>query len=363
MKISKKFKQLTEFTYPHGTEGGLIKYLPNGYKEDGLGNYYLQIGDKPSTMFTCHLDTACSYSKKVNHIRDGNFIKTDETTILGADDKAGMTVMLYMIDKGITGLYYFFIGEEAGCVGSGRLSSKWSEYDFSNYIKKVVSFDRRGTDSVITKQLFRNCCSIEFAKELSNQLNLANSEFKFSPDPTGIYTDSVKFMDLVPECTNISVGYYNEHFTNEKQDIVFLRKLCDAVCRVNWEDLPIQRNHLISDNSDEYTDDYDYDDGEYIYDDDYDFDDWREENYSFFKINGKIEKLHILKSHINKEKTLIYNWLVNSNIYPGLISIRWNGNSLYVESDMLEYVGDRIDIIDLVPDLGTVPMSVLKKLD
>lgn len=63
MRISRKFKQLTRFTYPHGTENGLIKYLPTGYKEDGLGNYYLQIGES-STMFTCHLDTACSSQKK-----------------------------------------------------------------------------------------------------------------------------------------------------------------------------------------------------------------------------------------------------------------------------------------------------------
>jgi hypothetical protein len=352
MRISRKFKQLTRFTYPHGTENGLLKYLPNGYKEDGLGNYYLQIGDNPSTMFTCHLDTACSYSKKVNHIEEGNFIKTDGTTILGADDKAGMTVILYMIEKQIPGLYYFFIGEEVGCIGSGRLSSKWSEYEFSNYIKKVVSFDRRGTDSVITEQMFGVCCSDKFAIELSSQLNLANKDFNFSPDPTGIYTDSAKFMDLVSECTNISVGYYNEHSVNEKQDINFLRKLCDAVCKVDWESLPVERDPMDISN---WNDD--------DFDDDFDDDSWSEENYSYFRVDNVVEKLHISNSYISEEKSLIYNWLESSNIYPGFRSILWNGNSLYVETDRLEYVGDRVDIIDLLPDLGSVPSSVLKKLD
>ncbi len=184
MRISRKFKQLTSFTYPYGTENELLKYLPTGYKSDGLGNYYIEIGERPTTMFTCHLDTACSYSKRVKHIHEGDFIKTDGTTILGADDKAGMTVILYMIENKVPGLYYFFIGEEVGCVGSTRLADNWTKYEFSNYINKVVSFDRRGTNSVITEQLFGVCCSDEFAQELSNRLNLANSEFKFSPDPT-----------------------------------------------------------------------------------------------------------------------------------------------------------------------------------
>jgi hypothetical protein len=351
MRVVRKFKQLTKFTYPYGTESALLKYLPSGYKEDGLGNFYIEIGDKPSTMFTCHLDTACSYHRRVNHHHEGNFIKTNGTTILGADDKAGMTVMLYMIEKKVPGLYYFFIGEEVGCVGSGRLSDKWYDYDFSNYITKVVSFDRRGTDSVITEQMFGVCCSDEFAFELSNQLNLANSEFNFSPDPTGIYTDSAKFMDLVPECTNISVGYYNEHSNNEKQDLDFLRKLCKAVCLVDWESLPIFRDPMIDD---EY---YDLDDF-----DNFD-DDWCDNNFSYFKNGNKVEKFYISNSQIEKEKKIIENWLLNSNLYNSFNSIIWNGNSLYVEKQGLEFIGNRTDLVDVLPDLGSVSLSSLKKSD
>ena len=168
MRITKKFLQLTRFTYPHGTELGLLKNLPNGYQEDGHGNYYLLIGEKPSTMFTCHLDTADRTQTRVNHVFDGNMIRTDGTSILGADDKAGMTVISYMISKGIPGLYYFFIGEERGCVGSSRLSKVWNSRPESSYITKCISFDRRGTDSVITEQLYGVCCSLEFAKDLSD---------------------------------------------------------------------------------------------------------------------------------------------------------------------------------------------------
>jgi hypothetical protein len=52
-----------------------------------------------------------------------------------------MVVLLYMIEKKVPGLYYFFLGEEVGCVGSNNLAQNfnWPQ------ITKVVSFDRRGT--------------------------------------------------------------------------------------------------------------------------------------------------------------------------------------------------------------------------
>ena len=96
MRITKKFLALTRLTYPHGKERGLLQQLPEGYQEDGMGNYYIQIGDT-NTMFTCHLDTADRVQTSVKHVFDGTIIRTDGSSILGADDKAGMTVMLYMI--------------------------------------------------------------------------------------------------------------------------------------------------------------------------------------------------------------------------------------------------------------------------
>lgn len=239
MDIQKKFLQLTSKTYPHGTEDGLLNFLPENYKEDGYGNYYFEIGYNPSTMFTCHLDTADRKQEKVKHVIDENIIRTDGSSILGADDKAGMTVILYMIENQVPGLYYFFVGEERGCVGSSKLAGHWNQTDFSKYITKCVSFDRRGTNSVITDQLYGVCCSDQFATELSKRLNDVELNFSYRPDPTGIYTDSAQFTGLISECTNISVGYYNEHSLSEKQDIEHLKKLCKAVCKIDWETLPI----------------------------------------------------------------------------------------------------------------------------
>jgi hypothetical protein len=352
MRIIRKFKQLTSRTYPYGTETGLIKYLPDGYKEDQFGNYYLQIGESPTTMFVCHLDTACSYEKKVKHIHDGNFIKTDGNTILGADDKAGMVVILYMIENKIPGLYYFFLGEEVGCIGSGKLASVWKETEFSKHISKVVSFDRRGTDSIITEQMFGRSCSDEFALSLSKELNNTGLGFNFSPDPTGIYTDSAKFMSLVPECTNISVGYYSEHTNSEKQDIDFLTKLCKGVCLVDWENLPIKR---------EPTSEFEYG----FWDDEEDEfirnSDWSRDNYSYFRIENDIKKMYICKKRIEQEKSFIYKWLFNSGLYNSFKAIIWNGNSLFIENDTIEFIGERMELVEHVPQLAKVPISMIKE--
>jgi hypothetical protein len=266
MDIKNKFIELTSQTYPHGTEYDLKPLLPQNLQTDDWGNLYLQIGETPSTMFTCHLDTASYTEVSVKHIIKGDLITTDGTSILGADDKAGVVILLFMMEKLIPGLYYFFLGEERGCIGSRQLASQYTTSPISN-IKKVVSFDRRGTDSVITHQLSGRCCSDEFAEDLSFKLNSVGSrfdyDFSYKPDPTGIYTDSAQFVKIFPECTNISVGYQNEHTNSESQDIKHLEKLCNVVVNIDWENLIVKRDPTKNDwySYESYKDDYDYDSG------------------------------------------------------------------------------------------------------
>ena len=347
MRIRRKFLQLTRHTVPYGNELKVRKYLPKGYKKDEHGNYYITVGENFTTMFTCHMDTACSYNRMVNHVQVGQYIGTDGKTILGADDKAGMVVLLYMIEKQIPGLYYFFIGEEVGCIGSTALSSNFLWPD----IMKVVSFDRRGTTSVITEQMFGKCCSDEFATSLSNALNSTGLGLEFEPDNTGILTDSAQFVELVPECTNISVGYYDEHTTRECQDIHFLAKLCRAVTMIDWESLPIVRD--VSDNG--------YDDSDF--EDSFDFDpnDYHED-YSTNIIEGGIsKKMYISKSWINEERKILMEMLKSNGYNPR--TIIWDGNSCWVEEGDMDYklIGSRTEISEIVDSFGTIPYSELRE--
>lgn len=230
---------------------------------DKFGNYFFKIGNS-RTVFASHFDTACKEYQKVTHVVENNIVKTDGKTILGADDKAGVTLMLWLIKNNVPGLYYFFIGEEVGCIGSSKASilPTFQEYD------RIISFDRRGTESVITHQSYTRTCSDEFATALSKQLN-QYGDLKYDIDDTGVYTDSAEFTSVIPECTNISVGYYNEHTTRESQDLNHLVKLALSIVDVNWERLPTVRDV----NSKEYKDvwsNLDWDgDGKYKLIDDY----------------------------------------------------------------------------------------------
>lgn len=238
------FLSMVTKTYPHGHEEEVLQFLPK-LNKDKHGNYYTIIGDdKPTTMFTSHLDTA-DREQKVTSLyskEDSNgdeIIYTDGSTILGADDKSGVTVMLYMIDREVQGLYYFFVGEERGGIGSNKVSADYDSIEYLKDIKRCVSFDRRKTISVITQQLGRVCCSNKFGTALCKEYG--KSGINFSLDPTGIYTDSASFIDDISECTNISVGYENEHTGRELQNMTFLTKLCEASAKVDWNSLPTAR--------------------------------------------------------------------------------------------------------------------------
>jgi hypothetical protein len=239
--IKEIFLRLTSKTVPFGEEDRFVDdvmplIFPKDIEKDEHGNYFYKIGDS-RTIFASHLDTVSKRYEQVTHVIDGDIIRTDGKTTLGADDKAGVTVMLYMIENQIPGLYYFFIGEEVGCIGSG-LAAQYG--DFKGKYDRIISFDRRNTGSVITHQSSGRCCSNEFADALCNEFNEAGMSYK--KDSGGVYTDSAEFVDIVPECTNISVGYYKEHTVDEHQDIDHLSKLAVACTKVNWEDLPVERD-------------------------------------------------------------------------------------------------------------------------
>ncbi len=236
-EVMRIFTKSTERTYPapYDKDFPIGEYI-EGLEKDEYGNYVLRIGDS-KTAFTCHLDTADSTPKKVYHVIKDNKVYTDGSSILGADDKAGFTIMYFMIKNKVPGIYLFFLEEEVGMKGSEYfVKNEISKYD----IQRVISFDRRDYGSVITYQLGSRCCSDKFADELSRQLEFG--KLTFFKDSGGIYTDSYKFIEYVPECTNISVGYFNAHTCGEYQDIEYLTFICNRVLSVDWENLPSERN-------------------------------------------------------------------------------------------------------------------------
>lgn len=210
--------------------------------QDEYGNVFILVGDteQSDVAFTCHTDTVARRDSKPPRVKmtpSGILYVSNphEADCLGADDAAGIYLMLEMLEHGVHGRYCFFRDEEVGCEGSG-----WSATDTTGFwtgVKAMISFDRRG-DGVITSQRFRECCSQEFALELAHRLGRAPAQLQ-----AGIYTDSAEFMQIIPECTNIGVGYQHEHTPDETLDTNILSDLLEHVLKPEtFANLPIVRD-------------------------------------------------------------------------------------------------------------------------
>ena len=148
-------------------------------------------------------------------------------------------MLMHLLYAHVPGYYIFTQGEERGGIGAKFLADHSPE--LLSQFDRAIAFDRRGIDSVITHQGWGRCCSDEFASALSGEL-CADGVFMYLGDDTGVYTDTAEFTDIIPECTNISVGYNNEHSDRETLDIHHFTALAAAVVKIKWDALPTERD-------------------------------------------------------------------------------------------------------------------------
>lgn len=232
------------------TEASFVAWLCNRLPVtliDGAGNIHVDLRQGPMhrTMFTAHTDTV-HRGGGVNAIRldttepERTIWRADNGSCLGADDGAGVALMVHMIERGVPGLYVFFRDEESGGVGSRWLADEMP--DALKGVDRCVSLDRAGYGDVITHQAGARCCSDAFAEALSLALTTEDMSMCFLPDSSGVFTDSDNLTFIVAECTNLSVGYFAQHGDGEWQDVTFLKALGTALVNVAWDELPVARD-------------------------------------------------------------------------------------------------------------------------
>jgi hypothetical protein len=204
---------------------------------DRHGNYIKIIGDKPRIAFMSHHDTVHTNEGMQTPYICEDFVYIDQDC-LGADCTTGIYIMLSMIELGIEGVYVVHAAEEVGCVGSSAIVR--DEPLWLDWVDIAISFDRFGTTSIITHQMGERTCSDAFARSLSNELCMFHV-----PDTKGSYTDSNEYRGVISECTNLSVGYYNQHSAKECQDLQYLDDLIDALGQVDWSKLVVDREPRI----------------------------------------------------------------------------------------------------------------------
>lgn len=198
-------------------------------RRDGFGNRILAIGDAPTVLWSCHVDTVHAKGGRQNVQWDGDTLrlaKGKPGQSLGADDGAGLWLMLEMIDAQRPGLYVFHQGEEVGCLGSKWIARNTPE--LLDGIGAAIALDRAGTRDVITHQMGRRICSEAYGQALADALN-KGSGLAFETCDGGVFTDTEVYGDLVSECVNVSVGYQGQHGPRESLDVAFLLVLRDAL--------------------------------------------------------------------------------------------------------------------------------------
>ena len=210
-------------------------------KPDKHGNYIHIIGDHPDIMFTAHTDTVHKVGGLQEVVIENSFATSANSNCLGADCTTGLWILLGMIEAGVEGVYVAHAAEEIGGIGSSSLVI--DKPDWLNYIDICISMDRYGTNSIITHQSYMRTASDVFANSLSAILGMRSMQ----PDTNGLYTDSFEYAEVVAECTNISVGYYDQHTSKESQDLYFAETLLERLCKADWSLLDVSRDPTLPD--------------------------------------------------------------------------------------------------------------------
>lgn len=222
-----------------------------------------------TTLFSCHMDTIEGYEaqpghwdsalkkwidaptptetgaevrrKKLTYDPTFGLIALDKDSIggsLGADDGAGVWLMVKMIAAKVPGTYVFHRGEEVGGVGSRAMRAK--QENFLAKFESAIAFDRHDTFEVIHTQGGSRCASDKFTNALCERLNAQG--MKYEGSSRGVFTDTKVYRDVIAECVNVAVGYQGQHGRGEVLDYSHLYALMQACIAINWDSLPIDRD-------------------------------------------------------------------------------------------------------------------------
>jgi hypothetical protein len=225
---------------PHGSQAEhdfIVRFLlPLGVEADGFGNLWLRVDNAP-VLWSSHVDSCHRQGGRQSIRVDNRFVRlapNSRSNCLGADCAAGVWLMTEMIQARVPGLYVFHRGEERGGLGSRYVAQQQPAR--LDGITAAIALDRRDTHSIITHQGGTRTCTDGFAQSLADAIGL-----RHQPDPTGLFTDTANYVDLVGECTNVSVGYQDEHTPREMLNLDYLLALRDTLVTIDTRQLAFIR--------------------------------------------------------------------------------------------------------------------------
>lgn len=176
----------------------LYKFLRRYYKKENIINtkeYLIGIGNVPIGL-VAHMDTVFNSPPEHIYYDDRKWIFWSPEG-LGADDRAGIFIILKVLMFGVLPTVIFTTDEEMGGLGASQLVDDYPDAPVK--LKYLVQLDRRNHKDAV----FYDCTNDDFINYIEN--------YGF------IYEDGI-FSDISILCpawdiagVNLSVGYVNEH--------------------------------------------------------------------------------------------------------------------------------------------------------
>lgn len=226
-KLKFRLKKLLDIYGISGQETLVRQYVRKEIKDkvdfiqtDDYGNLlatkvFGKAEGNPVIMLNAHMDTVSKTNENKIVVEQNGVFRAyyhGKTTILGADDRAGIAIIINILDnvpssfEGTLKLS-FTREEEIGCIGASHVDSKFYEdVDLS------ITFDRRGNKDIVVGTWGAPFCSNNVGYTLENIAK--NNKFDYSCVSGGI-SDAYEFSNKGTNSVNISVGYENEHTSNE----------------------------------------------------------------------------------------------------------------------------------------------------
>ncbi|TAA72745.1 M20/M25/M40 family metallo-hydrolase [Planococcus salinarum] len=175
-------------------------------------------GKGPVILLNAHLDTVYSFDEGREIIKDGN-IWTSSSGILGADDRAGVAILLETLKRldatnfNGTVKYIFTVEEEIGLLGAKAVDA-----NFLHDVDAAFVIDRKGKGDIVTScGGYEQFCDESFGKfieETASNYGLAGWKCT-----AGGNSDTRIWASHSIQSVNLSAGYYHEHSADEYLDV------------------------------------------------------------------------------------------------------------------------------------------------
>ena len=253
-------KQLIELLNIHGVSGKetsvrnyLKPILENLVDEVHVDSYGNLLGEKKcgngegaTVLLSAHMDTVKGVLANRKLIEKNGVISSSEGA-LGADDRAGITIILTVLENlnklGFNGRIKvaFSREEEIGCVGAEKIDKNW--YAGTDL---AIVVDRKGNRDIVAGCGMAFCSNSVgfFMEDVANMADM--SDWKCVE---GGISDAMTFSTNGINSVNLSAGYRNEHTSKEfvvlndmkdtarliLQAIAVINDFCHAFDEVGYE--------------------------------------------------------------------------------------------------------------------------------